>query len=218
MAHDFLKTPGATHLMFIDADVAFDGADVVRMLDKQLKHGFDLVAGLYPKKSIFWEGVADAARQGADARTIESAGAKFPFNLKSPNADQEAIDGCVEVLDAPTGFMLIPKSTLEKVILTQPNDWYQSDSESDYGEPVYNLFETLDVRTEHPGQYIQGRRKLSEDYAFCRKAQHCGLRIFVDTTIELKHWGTHRYAGRVADLVESVTPVVSPTVQIEGAA
>ena len=51
LAHSFLKSE-ATHLLFIDADVAFDAEDVAQMI----KDCWDcvVVGGLYPKKMIDW--------------------------------------------------------------------------------------------------------------------------------------------------------------------
>jgi len=57
----FLDQPAATHLMFIDADIGFDPADVGRMLlfDKEV------VAGMYPLKIINYDTAAlDLARAG----------------------------------------------------------------------------------------------------------------------------------------------------------
>lgn len=206
MAHEFLKVPGATHLMWIDADVGFKGTDVVKLVEKQLRHKLDVVCGLYPKKGIFWPGVVDAACKGMSSDVIESAGAKFPFTPRADSLDLD-LDGCIAVHDAPTGFMLIPRATLERVIAKEPNDWYLSDSEQDYGQPIYRLFDTLVVETQH-GDGSRGKRLLSEDYAFCRKVQACGMRVWVDTTIETQHVGTHFFKGRVADQLERV-PVES---------
>ena len=50
----------ATHLMWIDADIGFDPADIVRMVGADK----DIVCGIYPKKEIHWREVARAARQG----------------------------------------------------------------------------------------------------------------------------------------------------------
>jgi hypothetical protein len=54
LVSQFLNTPAATHLMFIDADISFEPQHVHRMLafDK------DVVAGIYPLKVINWDNAA----------------------------------------------------------------------------------------------------------------------------------------------------------------
>ena len=193
LAHDFLKS-GGTHLFFIDADVGFDGGAVASMVEKQIKHRFDVLAALYPKKSLFWPGIIDAAQKNFDQATVESAGAKFPFNRKNRKTDtDEMFDGCVEVFDAPTGFMCIARQTIERVIEAAPHDWYLSDSESDYGQPTYLLFDTI---------VGDNRRFLSEDYAFCRKVQNAKMRVWVDTSVSLQHLGQYAFSGRMSDLIQ----------------
>jgi hypothetical protein len=41
---------------------------------------------------------------------------------------------------------------------------------------------------------------LSEDYAFCRRWQRIGGKIWLDTTINLNHIGRHAYKGDVSYL------------------
>ncbi len=50
----FLHTPAATHLLFIDADISFEAEQVFRMLD----FNQDFVAGIYPLKVIDWSRAA----------------------------------------------------------------------------------------------------------------------------------------------------------------
>ena len=66
MAYDFLDTPDATHLMFIDADITFNPADIVKMI----KADKDIICGLYPKKEINWKLVHDAVKQGVDFKDL----------------------------------------------------------------------------------------------------------------------------------------------------
>ena len=61
------------------------------------------------------------------------------------------------------------------------------------------------------GESWHKRRKLSEDYAFCRKVQKLGMKVWVDTTVELAHVGTHKFRGRVSDLLEPAEPATKGT-------
>lgn len=62
----FLNTPGATHLRFVDADIAFEAEQIVRML----RFGEDVVAGVCPLKMICWDEAAlERVRSGAAHET-----------------------------------------------------------------------------------------------------------------------------------------------------
>jgi hypothetical protein len=50
----FLDTESATHLLFIDADIAFEAGHVLRML----RFDQDVVGGMYPLKMILWDDAA----------------------------------------------------------------------------------------------------------------------------------------------------------------
>ncbi len=54
-------------------------------------------------------------------------------------------------------------------------------------------FRFFDVMTEENGRY------LSEDYAFCRRWQNIGGRIFADTRSNLTHQGGHMYTGNLTE-------------------
>jgi len=49
LADDFLDTD-CTHLMFIDADIGFNPADIPTMVNADK----DIICGIYPKKEINW--------------------------------------------------------------------------------------------------------------------------------------------------------------------
>ncbi len=62
----FLDNRAATHLMFIDADIGFEPAQIERML----RFDEDVVAGMYPLKVIDWHPTAlDRVRQGEPVQT-----------------------------------------------------------------------------------------------------------------------------------------------------
>jgi hypothetical protein len=50
----FLNTPAATHLLFIDADISFEAEQVFHMLN----FNREFVAGIYPLKVIDWNNAA----------------------------------------------------------------------------------------------------------------------------------------------------------------
>ena len=57
----FLDDPGATHLLFIDADIGFEPEQVLRLLEC----GADMCAAIYPIKRIDWDKVKTTIEAGA---------------------------------------------------------------------------------------------------------------------------------------------------------
>jgi hypothetical protein len=58
----FMDTPDATHLMFIDSDVQFSAASILRMLAKDK----EVICGLYSKKGIDMDMMTHLARTRPD--------------------------------------------------------------------------------------------------------------------------------------------------------
>jgi hypothetical protein len=191
----FLDHPSATHLMFIDADIGFDATQVQRMLD------FDeeVVAGMYPLKLIDWSAAAAAReRQGEAAETAHLRYIGVPFE----GDERKVRDGFVTGIYAGTGFMMLKRSALEKMIAAYPESYYSAaHSQARLSRNQYALFETM----IHP----VSREYLSEDYAFCQKWRWIGGEIWLDTQSRLMHTGPHDFLGdtreRYPNLVD--TPV-----------
>jgi hypothetical protein len=97
-------------------------------------------------------------------------------------------EGLLEVTDGATGFMLIKRSVIEKMIKHYPETRYIPevyDDPSHKGMPKYALFDTM----------IENGRYLSEDYTFCRRWQNMGGKVYVDPRVILDHVGTHTFKG-----------------------
>ena len=178
-----LDCPTASHLMFIDADIGFDPAQVARMLN----FGEDVVAGMYPLKLIGWDAAALArARAGEAADTASLRYVGTPCS----GAALERLQGFVTGEYAGTGFMLIRRSALERMIAAYPETRYRiahTAAEPSRSANQYALFDcTIDSET---GEY------LSEDYTFCRRWRDIGGRLWLDTQGALIHVGAHEFAG-----------------------
>ena len=88
--------------------------------------------------------------------------------------------------DLGTGFMLISRQTILNMMEKYPELKYKPEGMSeDDAKWFYALFDTVIVNEEGMSRY------LSEDYAFCRRVQNMGEEVYLDTTIKLKHVGTH---------------------------
>ncbi len=70
IANMFLDTD-CTHLLFLDVDLEFDPADIIRMLGYSVKHGMELIGLPYSKKAINWDTVHEAAQKGVPADELK---------------------------------------------------------------------------------------------------------------------------------------------------
>jgi hypothetical protein len=150
----------ATHLMFIDADIRFQPESIFHMLmaDK------DVIGGLYPKKVLPISYVINA-RPGTPI-----------------------INDIFEVDTMGTGFMMVKRSVLDKMIAAYPHTKYVDDvGLGKQFEPfMYALF---DVEIDEKGHY------LSEDWAFCRRWAKLGGKVYAHSKVLLNHTGFFEFQG-----------------------
>ena len=177
----FLDKPTATHLMFIDADIGFEYADIERYL------AFDreVVAGLYPLKQFNW---TPAVLDRAVAGEPMSTSVLNYVGVFCEGAALRSEDGFVTGKYAGSGFMMIKRTAIERLIAAYPESHYRSaHNQARPSENLYALFDTL----IHPetGEY------LSEDYAFCHRLRAAGGEVWLDTRARLAHIGAHEFIG-----------------------
>lgn len=162
-----------THLMFIDSDIEFQPEAIIRAL----AYDKDIIAGAYPKKAL---------------------PVQYAINFKFIDKDRRQIrveNGAAEVLDASTGFFLIKRETIEKMMAAHPELHYRNDSNIDpkLNKYCYALFDTILDPDDN--------RYLSEDYTFCRRWQKLGGEIWLDLNTKLNHVGSYTFEGDVAKLL-----------------
>jgi hypothetical protein len=170
----------ATHLLFIDADVAFHHDAVFSMLEADK----DVICSVYPKKLYLWDKWERNLNpeEPAFQRCLD-----FNLNIKIGEKPVEREAGrYVEVLDAATGFLMIKREVILKMqdafkdALGCKND-VQGYSVDEY-VAIFDCM--IDPET---------RRYLSEDYAFCRRWQQLGGKIYADIANVLGHEGTFTF-------------------------
>lgn len=162
-----------THLMFIDSDIEFQPEDMIRIL----AYDKPIMAGAYPKKAL----------------PIQYA---INFKFVNPETKQIRVEnGAVEVLDASTGFFLIKRETIEKMVQAYPELHYRNDSNIDpkFNKHCYALFDTILDPDDN--------RYLSEDYTFCRRWQKLGGEIWLDPNTKLNHVGSYTFEGDVSQII-----------------
>ena len=182
----FLAHPTATHLLFVDADIGFEAAQ----LDRMLAFNQPVVAGMYPLKVLHWPTAAARQRAGEPA----AAAPLLYVGEPCEGAEAEAADGFITARHAGTGFMLLRRDGLERMVRAYPETRYQGiDAYSpgtSAGTPSHALFDCM-IAPE-TGQYI------SEDWTFCRRWRAIGGKVWLDTLGSLTHVGAHDYVGQPA--------------------
>jgi hypothetical protein len=186
LAYDFLSSD-ATHLMFIDADIGFNPADIVRMVraDK------DIICGMYPKKEINWKSVSDAVKQGVDYKDLDNYTGSFVVNLVGGAMEQQGtLNTPMQIENGGTGFMLIKRGVFESLkgkVPTYTNDMGLISNGDVNKNIIHEFFATSIDETSN--------RLLSEDYHFCKLARKHGFQVFAAPWASLVHSGTYNFSG-----------------------
>lgn len=194
-----------THLLYIDADIEFQVEDVLKLYaaDK------DVVVGAYPKKGVAWQRIKesitnDPAKEMTD-KDIASFGSDYAVNFKFVDKEAKSIaveNGLVKLHDAGTGFMMIKREAILKLIKAFPEIKYNNDvniNNNDLSDKFYALFDTMIDPID--------KRYLSEDYTFCRRWQEIGGDIWLDPSISLNHYGHFCFQGNPSAIINWGEPI-----------
>jgi choline kinase len=169
VAH-FLQDEEATHLLFIDSDIIFEPEDVVKLIQAKK----EVVGGMYPKKYIKW----DHIKKYPEAQRVD-----FPVGTSTINSE-----GFIETKYAPTGFLMIAKTAINRLIKSNPHLKYRNDIDGyGTGDTFYDLF--------HVG--IKGGIYESEDWGFSSLWREEGEAVYIHPEVNLKHVGWHEYEGNL---------------------
>lgn len=165
-----LHNTAATHLMFIDVDLGFEPEAILRLLLANQ----DVVGGVYPMKRV---------------------PTRYVINTV-PNP--QVMGDLVEVSTLGTGFMMVKRNVLEKMIQAHPELKYRDNIGigQQYEPFMYGLFDTMIDKDDN---------YLSEDWTFCYLWRLMGGKIFADTGIKLDHTGYHKYEGDLTELKRVLT-------------
>ena len=187
----FMANPEATHMMFIDADINFDAVDILHML----QHDKDVIVGAYPKKELDWDSIKDAVERGLDDQSIKDTAANYAmnpdwdYNEETDTRKLHIENGLVRLKDAATGFMLIKRSVIEKMVESYPELYFNNDLrfEKEFTKWTYLFFDCMHEEDT--------KRYLSEDYAFCRRWQQLG-----------DHVGHYTFNGNIGKMFYTSPP------------
>lgn len=176
----------ADFLMFIDADIAFRGSDVLQLLAADE----DVVCGIYPKKEVDWKRVAQAAKDG-EVENLADFGGAFVLNMVGSGDAETNEAGLIEIRHGGTGFMMINRRVFDALAPHVPK--YRTSSvkgpDGEYLQPLVDEFFATSI--DHTGAL------LSEDYHFCELWRTHGGKVFANPFIKLEHVGTYVYGGNL---------------------
>jgi len=154
-----LKDPSWTHFMFIDSDIEWDP----RCIHSMLADDKDILGGFYPKKGL----PCDYA------------------SSPDPKVGDLLSDAPVyESIYCATGFMMIKRHVIEKMIEFYPERQFYYQGSDEY----YDLFAAF-IDEESPN-----RLYLTEDFGFCKLAQKAGFKTHMSKRFALSHWGVMEYS------------------------
>jgi hypothetical protein len=173
--------------MFIDADITFNPADIVSMVNADK----DIICGLYPKKEINWKTVAQAVKSGVEYQDLPSYTGSFVVNLVGDVAQATGdVNEPMEIDNGGTGFMLIKRNvfeTLKPTVPTYTNDQILIVDKSPVKKVIHEFFATSIDEVSN--------RLLSEDYHFCKIARQAGFKVYAAPWANLTHSGTYNFSG-----------------------
>jgi hypothetical protein len=155
----FLENPDFTHILFVDADQGWEPTDVLRLL----AHDKLFVGAAVRKKTL-------------DLR----------WNANFSNDAQVSEEGLLPANELGTGFLLLKREVLERMIDAHPDLKIRVDDTRLASDFLYMLFH-FDL--EEDGTYW------SEDLAFSRRWRRMGGEIWIDPAAELTHMGRYNFRG-----------------------
>ena len=184
----FMQKTDAEYFMFIDADVHFDPESVVRLLES----GHDISVACYPKKCVMWEQAKQCVKNG-DQRDPAKMASSLVVNFGATN--RPVVNGFIEILDGPTGFMMIKREVFKNLEEKFPELWCKNDHQNRDFDDYHACFDCM-IDPE-------SKRYLSEDYAFCRRYQQTGGKIFADINTTLGHVGNLPFVACMDDMLKA---------------
>ena len=201
LVDEFLRSD-CSHMLFIDADIHYNPQDIIAMmaLDK------DVIGAPYPKKSINWGNVANAARQhpDLDPRELENLVGEYVFNVVK-GTQRFTVSEPLEVLEIGTGMMMVKRDVFKQMETAYPNIRYKPDhvgqANFDGSRYIHAYFDTvIDSKDSITGGGSD--RYLSEDYMFCQMWRKIGGQIYLCPWMRTQHIGTYAFTGNMPRIAE----------------
>jgi|TARA_R100000654_G_scaffold53330_1_gene79448 hypothetical protein len=182
----------ATHLLFIDSDIYFQGKSIFSMLRAD-KH---IISVPYPLKTLMWDKAFKKMEQGQIKTPDDIRRALHTYPMKVPDANNINLKkGVMEVTDSPTGCMLIKRDVINKMIEKYPDKEIVQKTVINgkyVNKPnMWNFFDTLHDPKE--------KTYNGEDFAFCKLWRDLGGKCYAYVNDAIVHVGEHQYQGKFYD-------------------
>jgi hypothetical protein len=203
-----LNDPKVTHVMFIDNDIIWEPMSIIKLLiaDKAL------IGGVYPLKNYFWNKLTEPdiikswidAKNGSIVKDVLSdegliQNKLLNYNLNLLPEGLQISNNIGRVRHIATGFMMIQRSTLEKMFQAFPSTKYTDDISFLRPEENKFAYALFDCGVEDNHYY-------SEDWMFCSRWSKMSGEIWVDISINLTHIGIERYVGSYMSQLVNAAP------------
>ena len=182
----------ATHLLFIDSDIYFQGKSIFAML-KADKH---VISVPYPLKTLMWDKAFRKMQEGKIKSSDDIRRALHTYPMKVPNPDNIKLNkGVMEVTDSPTGCMLIKREVIEKMIEKYPDKQIVQKTviNGQYVDKP-NMWNFFDTSHDPKTKTFNG-----EDFAFCQLWRNLGGKCYAYVNDAIVHVGEHQYQGKFYD-------------------
>jgi hypothetical protein len=193
-----MNDPTSSHFMFIDSDISWDPLDILKLIlsDKEL------IGGIYPLKHYEWsklstnpEYISQLLKRKNDSELSKVINDEqmiqhnmLKYNVNYLTNMLEIDNNLAKVRHVATGFMMIKRDVIKKMMKSFPSTKYVDDInflKPEENEFAYALF---DCGVEE-GHYF------SEDWLFCHRWTKMGNEIWIDVSINLIHSGVEDYCG-----------------------
>ena len=199
-----MNNEDTTHMLFIDTDISWDPVSILKLLMAD-KH---IVGGVYPLKNYNWSKLIKDPLNPYNSNIIQQwLETKNKSQLKNILTDEECVQNKLlnynvnylsnvlsiennlsKVKHTATGFMLIKRETISKMMEAFPSTKYVDDVNFLIPEENKYAYALFDCGVEE-GHYF------SEDWLFCDRWTKMGGDVFIDVTINLSHTGIEDYKG-----------------------
>jgi hypothetical protein len=173
LAAHFVQATDATHMLFIDSDMAFDEDLAFRLLG----FGKDVIGAICTRRALDLAGYGARIQHGDAPERALALAHEFVFLPEESQQIHVAGDLC-RIAGLGAAFMLISRRCIETV--SAGADAYVSLN----GDTVRGIFARIDRRDARP---------LSEDYSFCQRWRESGGEVWAYIKAQIWHCGTMRY-------------------------
>lgn len=179
----FMHHGDLSHLLFVDADVGFEGEDILRMFAERQ----EVVLGPYPAKHINWSSVVETARNRPDLPPTEVAlhAADYSTNFYGLEGSTSFEPDRLNAIHAGgAGLMLIARTALAELDRSYP------DARSRFPDSYRHLVPGVETLVEYFAfdREADGRL-LSEDITFCKRWRDIGGTVYAAPWVRSVHGG-----------------------------